>query len=136
MAYSITKNNVLNTWIQEVANMCQPKDIYWCDGSKEEYNHLMQQMVTSGMAIPLKKRPNSFLFRSDPSDVARVENRTFISTPSQDDAGPTNNWVDPRIFKTHYARFVSRLYARTHYVCNSFFYGTAWLAHGQNWRTK
>jgi phosphoenolpyruvate carboxykinase (GTP) len=74
--------------------MCQPDAVYWCDGSKEEYDRLMAQMAKSGMAIPLKKRPNSFLFRSDPSDVARVEARTYISTATQDQAGPTNNWIN------------------------------------------
>lgn len=88
------QNKKLNEWVKEVAAMCQPEEIYWCDGSKAEYDRLMSQMVQSGSAIPLKKRPNSFLFRSDPSDVARVENRTYISTPQQIEAGPTNNWID------------------------------------------
>jgi phosphoenolpyruvate carboxykinase (GTP) len=78
----------LNQWVQESAAMCEPDDIYWCDGSVEEYNRFMAQMVASGMAIPLKKRPNSFLFRSDPSDVARVEDRTYISTPTKVEAAP------------------------------------------------
>ncbi|OHE22215.1 MAG: phosphoenolpyruvate carboxykinase [Syntrophobacterales bacterium RBG_19FT_COMBO_59_10] len=75
--------------------MCRPDAVCWCDGSRGEYDRLMQQMTASGMAIPLAKRPNSFLFRSQPSDVARLEARTYISTASRDDAGPTNNWVDP-----------------------------------------
>jgi len=98
MTYS-TLNKKLNSWVQEIATMCQPKNVYWCDGSQAEYNNLMQQMVQSGMAIPLLKRPNSFLFRSHPSDVARIEDRTFISTPNKEDAGPTNNWVDPSSLK-------------------------------------
>lgn len=88
------KHDRLKKWIKEVASMCQPDSIYWCKGSKEEYNRLMTKMVSSGMATPLKKRPNSFLFRSDPSDVARVEDRTYISTRLKDEAGPTNNWID------------------------------------------
>ena len=90
-----SKNEKLNAWVQEVADMCQPDTIYWCDGTKEEYDRMMGLMLESGMAIPLKKRPNSFLFRSDPSDVARVEDRTYISTPNEEDAGPTNNWMAP-----------------------------------------
>ncbi len=89
------KNQRLNKWIKEVTDMCQPDSIYWCNGTKEEYDHMIAKMLASGMAIPLKSRPNSFLFRSDPSDVARVEDRTFISTSLKEDAGPTNNWLDP-----------------------------------------
>ncbi len=88
-------NDRLTRWVQEIAQHCQPDRIHWCDGTKEEYDRLMAQMVVRGNAIPLKKRPNSFLFRSHPSDVARVEDRTFISTSSKDDAGPTNNWIAP-----------------------------------------
>ncbi|MDA8241880.1 MAG: phosphoenolpyruvate carboxykinase (GTP) [Nitrospiraceae bacterium] len=89
------KNEKLNKWIEEIADMCRPDGIYWCDGTKEEYDRMMAKMVETGSATVLEKRPNSFLFRTDPSDVARVEDRTFISTSSKDDAGPTNNWLDP-----------------------------------------
>ena len=89
------KNEKLNQWIREVADLCQPDDIYICNGSKEEYDSMMGKMIKSGSAVPLEKRPNSFHFRSDPSDVARVEDRTYISTTSRDDAGPTNNWIAP-----------------------------------------
>jgi phosphoenolpyruvate carboxykinase (GTP) len=89
------KNKKLNNWIKEVADMCQPDDIYICNGSTEEYNFMMGKLLASGSAIPLKKRPNSYLFRSDPSDVARIEDRTYLSTTSKDEAGPTNNWIDP-----------------------------------------
>ena len=85
----------LNNWVNEIAGLCRPDAVYWCDGSREEYDRLMKQMVASGMATPLAKRPNSFLFRSQPSDAARIESRTYISTTNKDDAGPTNNWVDP-----------------------------------------
>jgi phosphoenolpyruvate carboxykinase (GTP) len=85
----------LNNWVNEITGLCRPDAVYWCDGSREEYDRLMKQMVASGMATPLAKRPNSFLFRSQPSDVARIESRTYISTTNKDDAGPTNNWVDP-----------------------------------------
>jgi len=90
----------LKKWVQEAATMCQPDSIHWCDGGTEEYDRLMAKMVAAGAATPLKKRPNSFLFRSDPSDVARVEDRTYISTPSKEEAGPTNNWIDVDELKT------------------------------------
>ena len=85
----------LNRWIDEITRMCRPDTVRWCDGTREEYDELMAGMVGNGSAISVGKRPDSFLFRSDPSDVARVEARTYISTSSPDDAGPTNNWIDP-----------------------------------------
>jgi phosphoenolpyruvate carboxykinase (GTP) len=93
------KNKKLSDWIDEVKAMCQPESVYICDGSKKEYDSMMQKLIDSGSATPLKKRRNSFLFRSDPSDVARVEDRTYISTSSQDEAGPTNNWLAPTELK-------------------------------------
>jgi phosphoenolpyruvate carboxykinase (GTP) len=90
-----TKHAKLLAWVDEIARMTQPDSIVWCDGSKAEYDGLMRGAVQSGLAIPLARRPNSVLFRSHPSDVARVENRTFIASRSKDDAGPTNNWIDP-----------------------------------------
>jgi phosphoenolpyruvate carboxykinase (GTP) len=95
-----TKNVKLLQWVEEMARMCKPDSVFWCDGSKEEYDHLMAGMVASGSATPLKKRPNSFLFRSQPSDVARVEDRTYISTRDKSEAGPTNNWVKTDELKT------------------------------------
>ncbi len=94
------KHEELKKWVQEAAQMCQPEEVYWCDGSKKEYDTLMHRAVDAGSAIPVNKRANSFLFRSDPSDVARVEDRTYISTSKQIDAGPTNNWMDPDELKT------------------------------------
>ena len=94
MSY-VVNHSRLNKWVHEVAEMCQPDSIYWCDGTKEEYDRLMSEAVASGAATPVSKRPNSFLFRSDPSDVARVEDRTYISTTRKEDAGPTNNWIAP-----------------------------------------
>ncbi|MBF0225429.1 MAG: phosphoenolpyruvate carboxykinase (GTP) [Desulfobacterales bacterium] len=94
-----SNNDKLNQWIKEIADMCTPDSIHWCDGSKEEYDKLMEFAVSNGSAISLKKRKNSFLFRSTPSDVARVEDRTYISTSDKIEAGPTNNWIDPSELK-------------------------------------
>lgn len=93
------KHEKLKAWIKEIADMCKPKDIYVCDGTKEEYDSSMTSLVDAGLAIPLKKRANSFSFRSDPSDVARVEDRTYISYPDKEDAGPTNIWMEPNELK-------------------------------------
>ncbi|MBF0625944.1 MAG: phosphoenolpyruvate carboxykinase (GTP) [Magnetococcales bacterium] len=92
----------LQAWVSEVQAMCQPSDVAWCDGTKAEYDHMMQLLVDAGLATKLNeaKRPNSYLFRSDPSDVARVEDRTYISTKNKVDAGPTNNWLAPDELKT------------------------------------
>jgi phosphoenolpyruvate carboxykinase (GTP) len=117
MMGNASSNKKLNTWVKEVADLCRPAAIYWCDGSKEEYDRMMKLMLERGMAIPLKGRPNSFLFRSDPSDVARVEDRTYISTPSQDDAGPTNNWLAPSELKeTMTGLYTGCMTGRTMYV--------------------
>ncbi len=112
-----TRNPKLRAWVQEIAQLCQPDRIHWCDGTKAEYDSLMAQMVAEGRAIPLKKRPNSFLFRSHPSDVARVEDRTFISTSSKDDAGPTNNWIPPDELKATMLRlYEGCMRGRTMYI--------------------
>ena len=115
----MTKNQKLLDWVKEMADMCQPEKIYWCDGSEEENSRLLQEMVDIGMATPLnpEKRPGSYLFRSDPSDVARVEDRTFISSKKQEDAGPTNNWVDPTELKaTMKELYTGCMKGRTMYV--------------------
>lgn len=92
------KNQALEKWINEVKELCQPDRVYICDGSQEEYHRLCQEMVKSGMFTKLNeaKRPNCYLARSSEEDVARVEDRTFICSEKQIDAGPTNNWKDPK----------------------------------------
>ena len=93
----MTNHKKLLAWVEEIRELCQPKDVHWCDGSKAEYDRLMDQMVQSGAAIRLNPdlRPDSYLFRSHPSDVARVEDRTFIASRTKEEAGPNNNWADP-----------------------------------------
>ncbi len=96
-----TKNKKLLQWVKEIAGLCQPDKIHWCDGSRKEYDKLAGELVKSGTFIKLngKKRPDSYYAKSDVGDVARVEDRTFICSKNQADAGPTNNWKDPAEMK-------------------------------------
>ena len=111
------KNPKARAWVDECVKMCQPDSVYVCDGSKEEYDRLMKLAVDAGLAIPLKKKPNSFLFRSLPSDVARVEARTYIASRKKEDAGPTNNWIDPTELKaTMKGLYTGCMKGRTMYV--------------------
>ncbi len=103
---TLTTNEKLLAWVQEVAEMCRPDSIAWCDGSQDEFQRMFKLMVDCGTAMWLEKRPNSILVRSDPADVARVEDRTFICSEKEDDAGPTNRWKAPAeckdILRKHY----------------------------------
>ncbi len=114
-----TRNRRLLEWVAEVQALCRPAAVVWCDGTRAEYDRLVAAMVASGAAIPLNpaRRPGCVLFRSHPSDVARVENRTYIASRSRDDAGPTNNWVDPvELRRTMRGLYDGCMEGRTMYV--------------------
>lgn len=111
------QNAKLKKWIDQMATLCTPKEIYICDGSKEEYDRLTAQMVSTGTMIPLKKRPNSFFCHSTLDDVARVEESTFICSKTKEEAGPTNNWKDPSEMKAILLKlFQGSMKGRTMYV--------------------
>ena len=117
MTLSELKHAKLAAWIKEISSMVQPDAIEVCDGSKVEYDRMIEIMVKDGLAKPLAKRESSYLFRSDPSDVARVEDRTYIASKTKDAAGPTNNWIDPEeLKKSMRALYTGCMKGRTMYV--------------------
>jgi phosphoenolpyruvate carboxykinase (GTP) len=118
MDYKTIKHAKILAWVEECIKMCEPDEVYLCDGSTAEYDRLMKKCVDAGLATPLSnKKPNSFLFRSLPSDVARVEARTFISSVKEEDAGPTNHWIDPVELKaTMKGLYKGCMHGRTMYI--------------------
>tara|TARA_Y200000002_G_scaffold247773_1_gene205132 strand:+ start:2221 stop:4023 length:1803 start_codon:yes stop_codon:yes gene_type:complete len=119
LASSHTSHKALLKWVKKMASMCEPDAVHWCDGSQEEADLLFEMMVERDMCIKLNeaKRPNSYLFRSNPADVARVESKTFICSQSKDTAGPTNNWEEPRVMRRKLKQlFKGCMHGRTMYV--------------------
>lgn len=116
---SLTTNTIVNDWVNSIKETCQPDRVHWIDGSAEETKALFDMMVDKKIAIRLnpEKKPNSFLFRSDKRDVARVESRTFICSVNEEDAGPTNNWMPPREMRAKITKLATGcMKGRTMYV--------------------
>ena len=117
MNVSDIKHAGIKAWVEECVKMCEPDNVVVVDGSTAEYDRLMKKCVDAGLATPLKAKENCFLFRSLPSDVARVESRTFISSKKEEDAGPTNHWIDPVELKaTMKGLYTGCMHGRTMYV--------------------
>ena len=123
----VTSNQRLKDWVADWASIMQPADIYWCDGSAEEYERLCQTLVDSGTFTKLDeaKRPNSYWAHSDPADVARVEDRTFICSATPEEAGPNNNWRDPREMREEMKSLYTGCHEGPHHVRGAVLDGAA-----------
>ena len=114
-----TENKKLQQWVEDMTALCQPDNVVWCDGSKDEWSKMWDILVKGGTAKKLdeNKRPNSYYIRSVPADVARVEDRTYICSEKEEDAGPTNNWCEPKEMReTLNSLFKGCMKGRTMYV--------------------
>ena len=114
-----TGHERLTKWVDDWAAILQPDDVYWCDGSADEYDRLANDLVESGTFTKLSdaKRPNSYWAHSDPGDVARVEDRTFICSATEEEAGPNNNWRDPAAMRAEMTElYTGAMKGRTMYV--------------------
>ena len=126
----LTNNKNLLKWVEKMAALTQPAAIHWVDGSQAEDERSVREMVAGGTFIKLNQElwPGCYYAKSDPSDVARVEDRTYICSLSKDNAGPTNNWVDPFEMRRKLKDAFQWLHARTHHVCAALQHGTDRLA--------